>query len=367
VLITAAISDRPEAPFALEQIALDEPRADEVLVRVVACGICHTDNLARMGEMPVTFPAVFGHEGAGIVEAVGPGVRNLAAGDHVVLGPPWCGRCRNCLSGQQKYCQEIVALCFAGAYADGTTSLHRSDGPVHGHFFQQSSFATYALATERNAVRVDPDVSLQVAAALGCGVATGAGSVLNALRPPVGSSVAVFGAGAVGLSAVMAAAVAGCTPIVAIDVRPSRLELARTLGATHVLNASADDIVAGLREIGGGTIDATIECSGDLDALRHAVEILPLLGTCLMVGAAAAGQQLTLDHRDLLFGKRVHGILGGEGRADTFLPALLDLHARGRFPFDRLVTHFAFEQIEAAVAAMHNGSVIKPVLHMSQA
>jgi aryl-alcohol dehydrogenase len=365
VLATAAITSAPGAPFALEPIEVADPRVGEVLVRIAACGICHTDNLARLGEMPVAFPAVFGHEGAGVVEAIGPEVTTVVVGDHVVLGPPWCGRCRNCLIGQQKYCMDIVPLCFSGAYADGATSLHRPGQAIHGHFFQQSSFATYALATERNAVKVDRDVSLDVAAALGCGVATGAGTVLNALRPAVGSSVAVFGAGAVGLSAVMAAAAAGCATVVAVEARPNRLQLARELGATHTLDVRSIDVLEALRDIGGGSIDATVECSGNLDALRQAVEVLPILGTCLMVGAAPAGVDLALDHRDMLFGKRVHGVLGGEGRADTFVPALLGLHAQGRFPFDRLLTHFAFDRIEDAIAAMHDGSVIKPVLRMA--
>ena len=343
---------------------VNDPRVGEVLVRVVACGICHTDHLARLGEMPVTFPAVFGHEGAGVVEAIGPGVTTLAVGDHVVLGPPWCGRCRNCLTGQQKYCMDIVPLCFSGSYTDGATSLHRPGQAIRGHFFQQSSFATYALATERNAVKVDRVVPLDVAAALGCGIATGAGTVLNALRPAIGSSIAVFGAGAVGLSAVMAAAAAGCATIVAVDVRANRLNLASEVGATHTLDATSIEVPEALREIGGGSIDATVECSGNLDALRQAVEILPILGTCLMVGAAPAGADLTLDHRDLLFGKRIRGVLGGDGRADTFLPALLGLHAQGRFPFDRLLTLFAFDHIESAIASMHDGSVIKPVLLM---
>jgi len=365
VLVTAALTEAPGASFTLQVVELVEPRETEILVRVVACGICHTDNLARTGEMPVSFPAVFGHEGAGIVESVGPAVTSLAVGDHVVLGPPWCGQCRNCLIGQQKYCREIVPLCFSGSYDDGTTALHRHGAAVHGHFFQQSAFATHALATERNAVKVRPDVDLEIAAALGCGIATGAGSVLNALRPPLGSSIAIFGAGAVGLSAVMAAVVAGCATIVAVDVKPGRLEFARSLGATHTVDAASGDVNAALREIGGEEIDATVECSGDVRALRDAVEILPILGTCLMVGAAPAGKDLALDHRDLLFGKRIHGILGGEGQADSFLPALLTLYAQGRSPFDRLLTHFAFDQIEEAVAAMHDGSVIKPVLRMA--
>ena len=175
----------------------------------------------------------------------------------------------------------------------------------------------------------------------------------------------MFGVGTVGLSAVMAAAAVGCATIVAVDVRANRLKLAGELGATHTCDATSVEVLEALREIGGGSIDATVECSGNLEALRQAVEILPILGTCLMVGAAPAGADLALDHRDLLFGKRIRGVLGGEGQANTFLPALLGLHAQGRFPFDRLLTQFAFDQIEVGVAGMQDGSVIKPVLLMS--
>ena len=233
--VTAAVAREHRAPLTLEQLELDEIRDNEVRVRMVATGICHTDAVVRDGLAPTPLPAVLGHEGTGVVEEVGRSITTVSPGDHVVLAAAYCGTCRQCRAGRMAYCENVFAEDFGGRRRDGSPPpCPRADGtPISSHFFGQSSFSTYANVVETSIVRVDPAVPPEVLAPLGCGINTGAGSVLNELRPPAGSSFAVTGAGAVGLAAVMAARVAGCTTIVAIDLHDSRLELARELGATH--------------------------------------------------------------------------------------------------------------------------------------
>ena len=240
--VTAAVSRTPGGPFSIERLKLEAPRADEVLVRVVATGMCHTD-LKTKDSPTLPRPIVLGHEGAGVVEQIGSEVRTLAVGDHVVLTFMWCGRCSSCLKGQPAYCEKVMPLCFGGAREDGSTSMHDAAGPVHDHFFGQSSFATYALASERNAIKVPKDAPLELLGPLGCGLPTGAGSVINALKVGVGQSLAVFGAGAVGMAAIMAGKVVGATTIVAVDLVPERLGLALELGATHAVNAGDPGLV----------------------------------------------------------------------------------------------------------------------------
>src|SRR5665213_912114 len=226
--ITAAVVERPGASFVLQELELGYLRDDEILVRNAASGICHTDLICRDQLYPVPLPAVLGHEGAGVVEAVGLGVTKFAPGDRVCMSYDSCGHCPACSKALGVYCHEFFARNIAASRsADGSSALSRDGEPIHAHFFGQSSFATQSVARERNIVRLDDTIPLDIAAPFGCGIQTGAGSVLNVMRPPAGSSIAVFGAGAVGLAAVMAAQIAGCTTIVAIDIRPNRLELGR--------------------------------------------------------------------------------------------------------------------------------------------
>ena len=236
--VTAAVVRDQEQPFEIEELELEKPRAGEVLVRVVATGMCHTDLIVRDQWYPVPLPVVLGHEGAGIVERVGEGVTKLEPGDHVVLTFASCGRCANCLRGKPTYCLQFFGLNFGGARLDGSNALGKEGEPVHDRFFGQSSFATYAIATERNAIKVRDDTPLELLGPLGCGIQTGAGGVMNSLAPEAGTSMAIFGAGAVGMSAVMAARIVGCATVVAIDIIPERLELARELGATHTIDAN---------------------------------------------------------------------------------------------------------------------------------
>ncbi|MBC7273462.1 MAG: alcohol dehydrogenase catalytic domain-containing protein, partial [Streptomyces sp.] len=269
--IRAAVAESTTEPLAVEELELDEPRADEILVRMVATGICQTDAHAWHQRVPVPLPLVLGHEGAGVVERVGPAVTGLEPGDHVVLSFQACGQCDQCLSGHPAYCDQAFAANFSGARLDGTEGVHRAEdadgeaGEVHGHFFGQSSFATHALTTQRNTVKVDKDVPLELLAPLGCGLQTGAGSVLNSFVVPTGGSLAVFGVGAVGFGALMAARAAGAATIIAVDVNPRRLALAEELGATHTINATGTDVAAAIRDITGSGVGHVLDTTGRAD------------------------------------------------------------------------------------------------------
>jgi aryl-alcohol dehydrogenase len=364
---TAAVLDERDGAFRLHELDIDDPRAGEVLVRVVAAGVCHTDGLARHGDLPFPLPGVLGHEGAGVVEATGPGVEAVRVGDRVVIGWPWCGRCRNCLNGEPRYCADLGPLLVGGARPDGSTALRRPDGtPVHSHFFGQSSFATYALTTERALVPVPDDVPLELVGPLACGISTGAGAVLTTVRPAVGSSLVVFGVGAVGLSAVMAARNSPATAIVAVDPNAARLALARELGATHTINVSDvdDAVVEAVQDACGGPADNALECTGSTAVLRQAADSVGMLGTCVLIGGAPAGAEFSLDHLTTLWGKRIVGVLGGGGRSPVLIGALMQLYLQGRFPFDRLVETFDLADVEEALQASYVGEVIKPVLRM---
>lgn len=357
--VTAAVVEEQGGPFALRELELRELRDDELLVRVAACGICHTDLICRDQWLPVPLPAVLGHEGAGVVEAAGSRVVELAPGDRVGMSYDWCGSCPACEQGLAAYCYAFFEHNFAAARPeDGSSVL----GDVHAHFFGQSSFATYAVARERNTVRLPDDVPLEIAAPFGCGIQTGAGSVLNALRPAPGRSFAVYGAGAVGLAAVMAARIAGCSPIVAVDLRENRLELALELGATHAFASDAPSQIVALT---GAGVDFALEATGSPQALRDAVDSLAPLGVCGVVGAPALGTEVSLDVTHLMTaGRVVRGIVEGESRPKEFLPRLFEHWRAGDFPVDRMMRFYDFAEIDRAAHDAETGAVIKPVLRM---
>jgi aryl-alcohol dehydrogenase len=363
--IKAAVVLEVAGKFSIEQLELCDPNDDEVLIRIASVGICHTDLAARDGHLPIPSPpSVFGHEGAGVVERVGARVTKVKPGDHVVLGWDYCGACPSCKVGQELYCLNFFLHNFHGARPDGTITLRQDDRAVHGSFFGQSSFADFALANERNVVKVREDVPLEILGPLGCGVMTGAGAVMNSLRPRPGASIAVFGVGPVGMSAVLAAAVCGCTTIVAVDVHAGRLDMARELGATHTINASEVDPVEAIRDVTGGGAEFSLECVGNPKVLRQAVDILPRLGVCGLLGVVPPGTEVALDMDLLMNGRAVKGILGGDAIPDLFIPKLIELYLQGRFPFDRLITFYPFDEISQAVRDMEEGRVIKPVLRL---
>jgi aryl-alcohol dehydrogenase len=365
--ISAAVFEKLYTPFSIAEVDIDSPGRGEALVRVVATGVCHTDAITRDGDMPFPPPGVLGHEGAGVVAAVGDGVSNVAVGDNVVIGWPWCGQCRNCLDGQPRYCLSLGQLVIAGSRPDGSTALRRTDGsPLHSHYFGQSSFATYSVCAASSLVPVTADAPVEILGPLACGIGTGAGAVLNVARPGAGSSVVVYGAGAVGLSAVMALRLTGATTIIAVDRHASRLRLARDLGATETIDVSARgaDPVAAVMEICGGPADFSVECTGVIDVVRQAADSVGMRGTCVLIGGAPAGASFSLDHMSTLWGKRVIGTLGGEGRSVSLIGTLIELNKQGRFPYDKLITLFPLEGVNDALEASHAGDVIKPVLRM---
>jgi aryl-alcohol dehydrogenase len=366
VEIQAAVTESKGAPFEIRRVQLDDPRADEVLVRVVACGICHTDLIIRDQWYPVPLPAVLGHEGAGVVEAVGSAVSKVRVGDHVAMSYGSCGGCSNCQAGEPWVCHDFFARNFGATRPDGSTALSFGGQSIHSHFFAQSSFATYAIATENNVVKLDPDVPLELVAPFGCGIQTGAGAVLRAFRPDAGTSIAVFGVGTVGLAAVMAARVAGCTTIIGIDVRVPRLQLASELGATHVVDAGSADVVEAIREATGGIgADFSIEATGSPEVLQQAVYCTGPGGVCGLIGAPPFGTEVSLDMNQMLaMGRTLRGIVEGQSVPDVFLPRLIELWRQGRFPVERIMTHYAFSEIDQAARDAEEGKVIKPVLRM---
>ena len=364
--ITAAIVRERGGAFAIDQLDLCDPRADELLVEIAASGMCATDLHGRDGYYPeMPYPAVFGHEGAGIVRAVGAGVTAFKAGDHVVMSYPWCGTCPNCRSARQTYCLQSGPLKHGGTRADGST-LHSQGGrPVYSAFFQQSSFGNYTIANERFAVKVPDSTPIELLGPLACGGQTGAGAVLNVMQPKPGDSFVVFGVGAVGLSGLMAAKIAGCDPIVAIDVHEHRLTLARDMGATHTINHSGrSDVVAAIKKITGLGARYTLETSALSAVFREAVEALMPAGTCVLLGSSPAETEATFNMRHLQNGRVVRGVIQGDSVPKEFIPQLVDNIAAGRFPVDRMITFYALADINRAAAESAAGKTIKPVLRM---
>jgi len=361
--IKAAVVYETSEPFRVELLDLCDPNDDEVLVRIVGAGICGTDLGAQHGHLPIPPPpSVFGHEGAGVVERVGARVTKVKPGDHVVLAWDYCGTCSSCKAGKELYCLNFFQYNFHGARPDGTTTLRKGDQVVRGSFLGQSSFADHALAAERNVVKVREDVPLELLGPLGCGVMTGAGAVMNVLRPRPGASIAVFGVGPVGMSAILGAVVVGCTTIIAVDINPERLKMAKELGATHTVNAAKEDPVEAILEMTGGGAEFSLECVGNPRVLRQAVDVLPRLGVCGLLGVVPPGTEVSLNMDLIMNGRTVKGILGGDAIADLFIPKLIELYRQGRFPFDRLITFYPFDEINKAVEDMQKGQVIKPVL-----
>jgi len=363
--ITAAVTDSVGAPLSIRALELDEPRPDEVRVRLVASGVCHTDAVVRDGWIPTTFPIVLGHEGSGVVEAVGSSVTHVAPGDHVVLTAASCGVCRSCVSGHQSYCLESYGQNFAGGRGFGTDGSLTDDAgnAINSHFFGQSSFSSHVNAAGRSVVKVRKDVPLELLGPLGCGVQTGAGAVLNVLRPGPGDSIAIFGTGAVGMSALLAAVVARASTIIAVDVNPARLEVARELGATHTVNGADEDALERIREITGGGVRFALDTTGVGAVFTQMVDALAPAGHAGEIGAAKAGTIGGIDIGTTLGrGVTVSFILEGDSVPQLFIPELIELWQAGAFPFDRLVKQYAFADINRAFEDSERGDTLKPVV-----
>jgi aryl-alcohol dehydrogenase len=364
MLITAAVARDPKADLVIEELELDELRAGEVLVRMVATGVCHTDAIVRDQVYPTPLPAVLGHEGAGVVEAVGSSVTTVKPGDHVLLAAAYCGRCDRCRAGQMAYCENLFAADFGGRRSDGSTALSKDGEMISSHFFGQSSFATYANVVEESVVKIDDDVPLEIVAPLGCGIQTGAGTVLNELKPILNSTLVVLGTGAVGAGAIMAGRVAGCTKVIAVDIHESRLELAKELGATDVINTKNADLTEEINRLTGGRgADYIVDTTARPELLRKAADALGNRGTLVLVGAAAPGTEATFEiGLSLVKGWTFKTVVQGSSVPQVFIPKLIELWKEGRFPMDKLMKNYALEDINQGFADSAAGVTVKPVI-----
>lgn len=359
--VKAAVAREGLEDFSIEELELGEPGPDDILVRIVGVGLCHTDVKALAGGMRVPKPIVLGHEGAGIVERTGGRVRKVKPGDHIVLTYDSCGACHACAGGNPAYCERTTLLNFQDARATEPGFFRKGTELIHGHFFGQSSFANYALARERNTIPVRKGAPLEIVGSLGCSVQTGAGAIMNSLAAKEGERVAIFGVGPVGLSAVMAANICGCSEILAVDVLESRLAMARQLGATqYVLAGPSLKTAEQVRRLLPGGVDCALDTTGRAESYEQALASLATKGRFGFVTVPAdsfAPSLLTM----MLGGLSVRGIVQGDSVPDVFIPQLIDLYMSGRFPLDKLVTKYSFEQVNEAVADQASGKVVKPV------
>lgn len=362
--ITAAVVAVKRGPFVLQKMQLDDPRSNEVLVKIVATGTCHTDMAARDQLMGIPeFPVVLGHEGAGIVEKVGDAVKKVKAGDHVVLTYGYCGKCINCESGLPAYCENFMGLNFGGSRLDGSNSHHCDGKHVHDNFFSQSSFATYAIATENNVVKVPKDADLEILGPLGCGVQTGAGAIINSLKVGPGKSVVITGIGAVGLSGLLAAKVCGATTIVAVDINDERLKFAKELGATHIINSKSENIGEALLKILPGGFNFGFDTTGRNEVINGILTGLRSHGVCGIVGVAVKPLEIDMN-AFVARGLQIKGIVEGDSIPDDFIPTLVRLNQQGLFPYDKLIKKYNFEDINQAIEDSEKGITIKPVIRI---
>lgn len=360
--IKAAVMFSTSEKFKIETLKLDSPYEDEVIVKMVATGICHTDLAARDQLFKTPLPAVLGHEGAGIVEKVGSQVTKVKKGDHVVLTWYSCGKCNNCLKGKFSYCLDFLPRNFNGARPDGSTTLKLRNKDIHGQFFCQSSFANYALVNQNNLVKVKKDISLDIIGPLGCGFQTGAGSVINCLKPVKENSIVIFGTGSVGISAIMAAVICECSIIIGVDINEERLKVAKELGASHTINASNSNVIDEVFKILPFGADFSLECVGNNNIARQAVDVLTNSGICGLVGLVASDVELSINMMGMVSGKIIRGISEGDSNPELFIPKLIEFYENGNFPIDKLIKFYPFENINEAVSDMEIGKVIKPIL-----
>jgi Zn-dependent alcohol dehydrogenase len=361
---TAAIIREVGGKFVLEEIDVAEPRGSEVRVRIVGAGMCHTDLVARDG-FPVPMPIVLGHEGSGVVEAVGPDVEGLSLGDHVVLSFNSCGGCPTCHDHQPAYCHNFLGANFAGMRLDdGTSPLSQGDTVIYGNFFGQSSFASRAIANARNTVRVDKSLPLEILGPLGCGIQTGAGAVVLSLGVKAGDSLAIFGGGAVGLSGLLGARAVGAGIVVVVEPNAERGKLALELGATHVINPrETENVLDRVKELCGGAAQFAFDTTGIPDVIGIAFESLGPHGTLGLVAVPPPEAMMPASLMSgLVRGVSIKFITEGDADPQSFIPQMIDWYKAGKFPFDRLIKTFDFDQINEAAHASESGATIKPVL-----
>ena len=364
--VRAAIAMEAAKPLIVDELDLEGPREGECLVRLVATGVCHTDAFTLSGADPEgLFPAVLGHEGAGVVEEIGPGVTSVAVGDHVIpLYTPECRQCKFCLSGKTNLCGAIRETQGRGLMPDGSSRIRYGDRSVH-HYMGTSTFAEYAIVPEIALARVRQDAPFEKICLLGCGVTTGIGAVLNTARVEPGSSVAIFGLGGVGLSVIQGAIMAGAERIIAVDTNPRKEELARQLGATDFVNPSAvDDIEAAIIEMTDGGVDYSFECIGNVETMGNALRCCHKgWGEAIIVGVAGAGQEIHARPFLLVTGRVWRGSAFGGVKGRTELPRYVDRYMAGRIHLDEMVSRtLPLEEINTAFELMHDGEVIRSVV-----
>lgn len=361
--ITAALLRELNTPFEVVELDLEEPREGEVLVRMVAAGVCHSDLSRTTGVVPNGgMPIVLGHEGAGIVEQVGSGVTDLKPGDHVVMNwRPACGKCRYCLRGRPALCPNIVV--YRGRMTDGSFRMHYKGTPVY-YFTSLSTFCTHVTVGQESCVKIDDDIPFTIAALVGCGVTTGTGAVLKTAHVPPDSSVAVWGAGGVGLNVIQGAVLAKANPIIAVDVRPQKLQMAKDFGATHLINAAEENPVEAIKKITGGGADYTFEAIGRASTCEQAFAALGPGGTCCVVGIAPPSETMPVTLANLPLGE--HAIIGsffGSANPPQDIVHLLDLYRHRQLKLDELVTRtYTLDQINDAMKVMETGDIARGVI-----
>ena len=364
----AAIAWGPGQPLSIEEVEVMPPQAGEVRVRIVATGVCHTDAFTLSGEDPEgVFPCILGHEGGGIVESIGEGVTSVKVGDHVIpLYTPECGECKFCKSGKTNLCQKIRATQGKGLMPDGTTRFSKDGQPIY-HYMGTSTFSEYTVLPEISIAKVDPAAPLEEVCLLGCGVTTGIGAVMNTAKVKEGESVAIFGLGGIGLSAVIGARLAKAGRIIAIDINESKFELARKLGATDCINPNDYDkpIQEVIVELTDGGVDFSFECIGNVKVMRAALECCHKgWGESVIIGVAGAGQEISTRPFQLVTGRVWRGSAFGGVRGRSELPSYVQRYMQGEFRLDDFITHtMPLEQINEAFELMHQGKSIRTVIH----
>ncbi|MFM5839256.1 S-(hydroxymethyl)glutathione dehydrogenase/class III alcohol dehydrogenase [Aeromonas rivipollensis] len=364
----AAIAWGPGQPLSIEEVEVMPPQAGEVRVRIVATGVCHTDAFTLSGEDPEgVFPCILGHEGGGIVESVGEGVTSVKVGDHVIpLYTPECGECKFCKSGKTNLCQKIRATQGKGLMPDGTTRFSKDGQPIY-HYMGTSTFSEYTVLPEISIAKVDPAAPLEEVCLLGCGVTTGIGAVMNTAKVKEDESVAIFGLGGIGLSAVIGARLAKAGRIIAIDINESKFELARKLGATDCINPNDYDkpIQEVIVEMTDGGVDFSFECIGNVKVMRAALECCHKgWGESVIIGVAGAGQEISTRPFQLVTGRVWRGSAFGGVRGRSELPSYVQRYMQGEFRLDDFITHtMPLEQINEAFDLMHEGKSIRTVIH----
>jgi S-(hydroxymethyl)glutathione dehydrogenase / alcohol dehydrogenase len=364
----AAVAFAAGQPLQIVEIDVAPPRAGEVLVRITHTGVCHTDAFTLSGDDPEgIFPAVLGHEGGGIVVEVGAGVTSLKPGDHVIpLYTPECGECKFCLSGKTNLCQKIRATQGKGLMPDGTTRFSYQGQPIY-HYMGTSTFSEYTVVAEISLAKINPDAPLEKVCLLGCGVTTGIGAVHNTAKVKAGDTVAVFGLGGIGLAAIQGARQAKAARVIAIDINPSKFELAKSMGATDCINPNDYDklIQEVIVELTDGGVDFSFECIGNVNVMRSALECCHKgWGESIIIGVAGAGQEISTRPFQLVTGRVWRGSAFGGVRGRTELPAMVEDAMSGAIELDPFITHtMPLERINEAFDLMHKGKSIRTVIH----